>query len=98
MYKTLYNSLQQWNKNNDERAKLQHGYVAFAIITIVAAGLVGLVDYGLGQSLTTVALLALGVFFVNLITWTLLNGIVLAYFDRRVTAPKPVQKKKTAKK
>ena len=78
MYKSLLKSLRAWNESNTERVKLQHAYIAAAITAIVVAGLVGLVNYDLGQRLTAIALLVLGVFFVNLIAWTLLSGLVLA--------------------
>lgn len=77
MYKTLLQSIRQWNATYSERSKLQHSYIAFAIIAIIMAGLVGLVDYDLSQRLTGIALLLLGVFFVNLIAWTLLSGLLL---------------------
>lgn len=81
MYKSLLKSLRAWNENNSERQKLQHAYVATAIAAILVAGLVGLVDYDLGQRLTAIALIVLGVFFINLVAWTLLAGLVLASLD-----------------
>lgn len=84
-------SLIEWNETSTDRVKLQHSYVASAIILIVLAGLVGLVNYELGQQMTTVALIAIGVFLVNLVVWTLLQGIVLM----RLTA---LSEKKTLRK
>lgn len=77
MYKLFIKSLIEWNETSSDRVKLQHAYVASAVLIVLLAGLVGLVNYDLGQQMTTVALLALGVFIVNLIAWTLLQGIVL---------------------
>lgn len=94
MYKTIMQSLRQWNANHNERSKLQHGYLAATVATILIAGLVGLVDYDFGQRLTTVALMLLGVFFINLIAWTLLSGLVLSALDE----PKGSSKKPGAKK
>lgn len=82
MYKSVRKSLQAWNATNGERSKLQHTYLAIAVITILVAGLLGLLDYNLGQQLTAISMLALGMFFVNLIVWTLLSGIVLAGLDQ----------------
>lgn len=92
MYELMEKTLREWNASNGERVKLQHGYIAAAVVTIVAAGLVGLVNYELGQRLTALALLALAVFFINLIAWTLFDGIVL----RRITSDnEPVKGKST---
>ncbi len=97
MYKSLLKSLRAWNESNTERVKLQHAYIAAAITAIVVAGLVGLVNYDLGQRLTAIALLVLGVFFVNLIAWTLLSGLVLASLDAPSTR-QSLSKKSTTKK
>lgn len=105
MYKMIMNSLLEWNQTNNERVKLQHAYVISAIALIVLAGLIGLVNYELGQQMTAVALLALAIFFVNLITWTLLHGIVLmrlgAEAEKQKSAVSSVKKparKKTVRK
>lgn len=93
MYELVEKTLREWNASNGERVKLQHGYVAAALVTIVAAGLVGLVNYELGQRLTALALLALAVFFINLIAWTLFDGIVL----RRISSASDESAKVAAK-
>lgn len=98
MYTLLRKTLREWNESNNERVKLQHAYVASAVIVIVAAGLVGLINYDLGQQLTAIALLALGVFFVNVISWTLLNGIVLNSIAAMSRTEPETQPKAAAKK
>lgn len=77
MNATIQKALRDWNRNNNERTKLQQAYVVGALGLLVAAGLIGLINYDLGQQLTTVALITLGVFFINLVAWTLLHGLVL---------------------
>lgn len=94
MYETIIKSLSEWNASHSERSKLQHGYIGLTVATILLAGLIGLIDYDLGQRLTALALLLLGVFFVNLITWTLLSGLLLSSLDER-TATKPAVKRKS---
>lgn len=93
MYKSLLKSLRSWNTTHNERTKLQHAYLATSVVTILIAGLLGLLNYDLGQQLTAVALIALGMFFVNLVAWTLLSGIVLASLDEPTTPTKPTRKK-----
>ncbi|PID30667.1 hypothetical protein CR983_02430 [Candidatus Saccharibacteria bacterium] len=82
MYKYMLKTLRQWNETRDERRKLQAGYVAFALLAILAAGLIALVDNQLGQKLAGFAMLAIGVYFVNLIAWTLLDGLVLVHLKK----------------
>ncbi len=93
MYKLFIKSLAEWNDTTGDRTKLQHAYVAFAILLIIAAGLVGLVNYDLGQQMTGIALVLLGVSIINLIAWTLLQGIVLTRLDAmKKPARKPTKK------
>lgn len=77
----MMKSLREWNATHNERSKLQHAYIALAVVSIIAAGLIGLVNYDLGQRLTTIALIVLGVFFINLVAWTLLSGLVLSSLE-----------------
>ncbi len=99
MYTLIAKTLREWNETRTERVKLQHAYVAFAIGLIVLAGLVGLVDYDLGQQMTAIALLIMAVFFVNLIAWTLLQGIVLMRLSNTkiITEPAVTEPKSTMK-
>lgn len=93
MYKLVQESLIEWNENNTDRVKLQHAYVAFAILMVVLAGLIGLVNYDLGQQMTALALFSLGLFLVNLIAWTLFQGIVLMRLSSmKKSAKKPTKK------
>lgn len=86
--------LRNWNDKNSERVKLQHAYVALAVLTVVAAGLIGLVNYDLGQQLTAAALLFLGMFFINLVAWTLLSGIVLSAISDSGSVTRPATTKR----
>lgn len=104
MYKMIMNALFEWNDTRSERAKLQYAYVISAIALIILAGLVGLINYDLGQQMTAVALLALAIFFVNLVVWTLLQGIVFVRLthmserEKAASAPVKATKKKSTKK
>ena len=94
----IRNTLRDWHATHDDRTKLQHAYIAFAVVSIVAAGLIGLVNYDLGQQLTALALLSLAIFFVNLLAWTLLQGLVLMNLDKsEQSAAVSAQKKQSPK-
>ena len=91
MYTSLRKYLIRWNEQTDTRAKLQHAYVTTAGVSILAAGLLGLVNYDLGQKLVNVALVAIVVFFVNFFAWILLDSVVLSRLNK---AQRPSQTKK----
>ncbi|NCU38587.1 hypothetical protein EOL96_06045 [Candidatus Saccharibacteria bacterium] len=92
MYNSVKKMLVKWNVSYDEREKLQHAYVALAFMLVISAGLIGLINYDLGQQMTAIALLFLVMFVVNLVFWTLLQGIVLMRLDK-ITRTKNTTKK-----
>lgn len=92
MHQQLLTYLQQWSKMTNERAKLQHAYVVGGVALLVIAGLVGLVNYNLGQTLMTIALAAIALFLINAVAWALLTAFVLLPLEQRRTA-KPRSKK-----
>lgn len=74
-------TLISWHKTTDERAKLQHSYIAIAVLLVIMAGLVGLVNYGYGQGLLQLALGVFIIFVVNAIIWALLQSFVFTRLD-----------------
>ncbi len=88
MYSTLIEALRQWNKTNDRHAKLQHIYLSLALIILVLAGLIGLVNYGLGQSLLFLSTVALLIFIANAIVWALADSFIVARLTKRPTSRK----------
>lgn len=74
---SLTKLLEEWNTNTDSRQKLQHAYVATACALVLIAGIIGLVNYELGQRILLAAILAIGLFFVNAVAWALLQSFVL---------------------
>lgn len=78
MFESLSESLKLWNKNNDDRAKLQHALMIVAVTLVVAAGLVGLLNVSLGQDILGFALVVAGVFLINSVAWALLQSFVIA--------------------
>lgn len=77
MFKDFIKTLQEWNEKTSSRQKLQHAYIAVAIGLVVAAGIVGLVNYDLGQSILSGAFLAVAAFLANAVIWALLQSFVL---------------------
>jgi branched-subunit amino acid permease len=84
MYQRTLTYLMQWNKDTDERVKLQYAYAFGGVTLLVVAGLIGLFNYDLGQFLLPIALIAIAIFFINAIVWALLKAFVLLRLERPV--------------
>ena len=82
MYQSLKNTLSEWNTSTSERSKLQHLYITVAVILIIAAGVVGLLNQDLGQQILGIAIMAAGIFLINAVAWALLQSFVLLKIDR----------------
>jgi predicted lysophospholipase L1 biosynthesis ABC-type transport system permease subunit len=72
-----------WNQTRGEREKLQHAYVVVAVIGLVIAGLVGLLNDNLSGMIVQVCIFALGVFLANVVVWALLYSLVIARLPKR---------------
>ena len=83
MYTTIIEALRQWNKTNDRHAKLQHIYLSLAIAILVLAGLMGLVNYGLGQSLLFLSTVSLLIFIANAVVWALTDSFIVSRLSKR---------------
>ena len=81
MFESLSESLKLWNKNNDDRAKLQHAFLFLTIALVVLAGLIGLLNIELGQNILGLALVAGGVYLINAVAWALLQSFVLTHIS-----------------
>jgi len=87
--KSIRTSIAYWSKTYSDRAKLQHGYAVLAILSLIVAGIIGLINYNLGQSLLFVAIAALLVFIANGVVWALINTFVVPLASNR---PRPTKK------
>ena len=67
----------QWNTEHGERTKLQHAYLFVAVVGIVLAGLVGLLNRDLSQIIVGVSLASLAIGLANLLVWALLYSLVI---------------------
>ena len=96
MYASIKASLIHWNDTTTDREKLQHAYIATAIVLLVVAGIAGLLNQPLGQKILTGAIATAGILLVNAVAWALLQSFVLL----RVTPKeKPAQpSKKSSRK
>lgn len=65
-----------WSSEKNQRRKLQQAYVIVASILAAPAGVVTLLNDGLGKKLLMVAAGAIFVFFVNAIMWALVEAFV----------------------
>ena len=92
MYKLIVKSLNDWNANKDSLAKLQAAYIFVAIVALIVAGLVGLIRYDAGQLVLNVSFIAVAAFFVNLISWALLQGLLLFRLGQQTNKPAPRKK------
>jgi cell division protein FtsW (lipid II flippase) len=77
MFSDIVKTLQDWNERTSSRQKLQHAYIVTAIGLVVSAGIVGLVNYDLGQRILSGAFLAVAAFLANAVIWALLQSFVL---------------------
>lgn len=87
----LQSALVSWYKTTDERAKLQHSYLVIAVLFVVVAGVIGLMNYSYGQQLLQLALGAFVIFAINAIIWALLQSFV---FTRLETKARITNKRK----
>lgn len=103
MITTLKANLKDWALKTDSRQKLQHTYLVTAIVLVLSAGVIGLIEYDMGQRVLLGAFIALAVYVANAVVWALLQSFVLfnltaASGEEATTlsrAPKPtVQRKK----
>ncbi len=95
MITSLYVLLQDWRESTNDRQKLQQAYVVGGVALLIIAGLIGLVDYSLGQLLLQIALIAIAIFFINAIVWALLTAFVLLPLSSQRQTTSSKQKTRT---
>lgn len=85
MIQSFKEVLINWNASHGERTKLQHTYVAVAIVGIIVAGLVGLLNREVSQLIVGISLLGIGVAIVNEFMWALLYSLVITKLPKNRT-------------
>lgn len=88
MIQSFKEMLIQWNADNGERVKLQHAYVAAAVIGILVAGLVGLLNREVSQIIVGVSLVSLGIGLCNVLVWALLYSLVIVKLPNKQRTPR----------
>lgn len=83
MIQSYKEMLVNWSAEHGERAKLQHAYVVVALVGIVLAGLVGLLNHELSHVIVTVSLASLAVWLANVLVWALLYSLVLVKLPKK---------------
>lgn len=83
MIQSFKELLTTWNTEHGERVKLQHAYLVIAVVGLVVAGLVGLVDDYAGQLLVNASLIAAGIFVANIVVWALMYSLVVTKLPAR---------------
>lgn len=98
MWNSLTSALQEWNSSTDGRTKLQHTYIVITISLVLAAGVIGLINYSLGQMILFGAFVAVAAFLANAVVWALLQSFVLLRIPTKktksVAADKPAKRTK----
>lgn len=77
MFESLKTSLAAWDTKTSERVKLQHAYIVVAVVLLVVAGVIGLMNRELGQNILVVAIISAAMFLANAVAWSLLQSAFL---------------------
>ena len=56
---------------------MQHAYITLAVVLLVVAGVLGLLNEALGQQILAASIAAATIFLVNAVAWALLQSFVL---------------------
>lgn len=83
MFNALYNAILEWNRTASERQKLQHSYFTIAIVILLIAGLVSLLDSQAGKDLLVVSVAAGAIFLVNAVLWSIVDSVLITRLSNR---------------
>jgi hypothetical protein len=83
MIESFKTSLALWQTKTSDRTKLQHAYIGVAVVLLVSAGIIGLLNRPLGQNILGIAVLSAAMFLVNAVVWSLLQSAVLSRINTR---------------
>lgn len=91
MFESLKSTLAAWDTKTSERVKLQHAYIIVAVVLLVVAGVIGLMNRELGQNILVVAIISAAMFLANAVAWSLLQS---AFLMRIAASKRPSTRKK----
>ena len=79
----LQSILTEWNKNTNERAKLQQAYVAIVIVGVVVAGIITLLNPNFGHTIIVFTGFLFVAMVANAVVWALLKTFVVDRLKQR---------------
>ncbi len=91
MKKLFIDILMTWNRDSNERSKLQKTYFSLALLVVVIAGLVSLINLSIGGNLVLLASFLAAVYITNTVVWALTDAFVIR--ELNALAKKPSSKK-----
>lgn len=83
MFNALHNALIEWNRNADDRQKLQHTYFVIVVLSVIVAGIVSLIDNQSGQDILVITLAAAAIFLANAVIWSLVDSTIVSRLSGR---------------
>lgn len=83
MIQSFKEMLITWNTEHGERAKLQHAYIIAAVVGIVLAGLIGLLNRELSELIVTISLASVAIWLANVLIWALLYSLVVVKLPKK---------------
>lgn len=66
-----------WNRESNERIKLQRVFFSLALLTATVAGLVSLVNLSIGSNLIILSAFLASVYITNAVIWALTEAFVV---------------------
>lgn len=93
MYKLFIKYINKLVAGGNERKITQQSYIALSLVTVVLAGIIGLINYEVGHAVLVIAAIFFAVFLFNAVVWSLLKTIIDTYFSKEVAKPKKKSRK-----
>ncbi len=91
--KSLRKNLNKWIIIEDQRLAQQRFYLLAATLSLLAASLIGLINYELGQKVLIITIASSGIFLINAIAWALQKSFVEHFFGDLSSAVKTTTKR-----
>ncbi len=85
-------SLKKWNNEASELVKLQYVYAVVALVSLVVAGIVTLLNREAGAFVLQITTVATVAFFANLVVWSIINTLFPAQ-TQAIARPKNARKR-----
>lgn len=80
----IHDFLIEWNAKTDTLGKLQGAYGVLALASLLIAGIVGLIQYNLGQSLLFLAVVFALIFIANGVVWSIMQTFFIPRYKKPI--------------